>query len=106
MKAKEYSKQFLLNPGSEQLAKIAVQFLDEVKELTQKRNAKTDSAVFSIVNELDNKWRAFADQVNKEAGKELINHLGFQFLLTNNYPDVCGDWIKYNTNIESMKRIR
>ena len=60
MKAKEYAAQFEANPTLEEVFAIGKQFILETGEIMETRHAKSNAAVFSILDEQDRKWRAFA----------------------------------------------
>jgi len=64
MKAKEYYEEFLgyeKEFGEKQaFYKIAISFATEVTDIAKKRNAKSDQALISIIEELNQRWNAMA----------------------------------------------
>jgi len=70
MKAKEYYKQYneiKAEKGSDYaLVKCLMNMFNEVKEIQNSRNAKTDKALISILNETNQKANAFIKLVNKD----------------------------------------
>lgn len=64
MKAKEYAKMYYESESLETLAKIGTMFLEETKTILISRNCKTPEASASVFKELDQKWMAFAREVD------------------------------------------
>ena len=82
MKAKEYAEKYKANPTPQCLGRIAVEMLVEVKGIAESRHAKSDDALISILNEVINKWRAFA----KIVGDESISTDGLKQLIVKDFP--------------------
>jgi hypothetical protein len=70
MKAKEYAKIYLENPTPQSLLKVASDMTIETKDIFEKRHAKTDEAMISIIKEAILKWRAFVRIVGDRSIKE------------------------------------
>lgn len=87
MKAKEYAQQYNAAQTEEQkkeaIRKIITSFVNEVKELAKVRKAVSNAAIASIVKEQDDKWRAFARQV------EGIDPDGFKNFHIRRFPYIC-----------------
>jgi hypothetical protein len=70
MKAKEYYKQYneiAKDKGSEYaLVKCLMDMFNEVKQIQKSRNAKSDSALISILNETNLKANSFIKRINKD----------------------------------------
>ena len=61
MKAKEFAQQYIDSDDKDkEIAKIARQFLDDFIEMGKVRNARSDSAFISLLNEFNNKWQTFS----------------------------------------------
>lgn len=84
MKAKEYAAKF---EQGEDVGAIGYAFLTEVTEIAKSRNARTDAALFSIFDEQDRKWRAFARLV------EGVKSEGFEIVLRRMMPEIYEKWI-------------
>ena len=63
MKAKEYAAQYFENQTEKELSKIILSFVKEISILINKRNAKSNSACISIIDEIIHKFDAFARRV-------------------------------------------
>jgi hypothetical protein len=90
MKAKEYADRYKANPTDLELVRIARDMILEIKTLMEQRHAKYDSALFPIIDEINDKWRAFvriSDQGFLEDGFK--NYLGHEL------PEVCQAWLDY-----------
>ena len=70
MKAKEYYKQYneiVKEKGSDYaLVKCLMNMFNEVKNIANSRNAKSDSAFISILNETNQKANSFIKMINKD----------------------------------------
>ncbi|WBX67881.1 hypothetical protein PG910_07020 [Tenacibaculum dicentrarchi] len=77
MKAKEYNSKFSELLKTETVEKSIYEIFNkmflEVKEIQKLRNAKTDSALISIFNEMNIKGNAFVRKANKEHKVMLVN---------------------------------
>lgn len=85
-KAKEYAAEFEADPTRETLRGIAHAFMVEVKEIIATRNARSNSALLSILDEQDRKWRAFARRI------EGVRPDGFERLVKEVFPEVHVVW--------------
>jgi UPF0288 family protein (methanogenesis marker protein 3) len=59
MKAKEMAEIYKKKPTVDTLARLAHDMVMESKTIAEQRHIKSDSALNSILRELDDKWRAF-----------------------------------------------
>jgi len=66
MKASEYAERYKANPTDKALVEVAMDMLIESKKFIEQRNAKTDAAVYAILDELNSKYRAFVRLVGDE----------------------------------------
>jgi hypothetical protein len=60
MKAKEYAEMYKTTPTIETLGKIMGEFIRNTGDLTVGRRCQTADACYAVIDEQDNKWRAFA----------------------------------------------
>lgn len=60
MKAKELAARFREDHTEECIRKIVYDLIIETKELARQRGVKTDSAMKSVIREIDDKWKSFA----------------------------------------------
>lgn len=93
MRAKEYAE--IYKQDNSMLSKIAIDFLFEGRDLMKKRNVKTNSAALAILNELDDKWKAFVRLTNDPS----IRHDGFRLLLKEDMPLVYEHWMNYRKQL-------
>ena len=91
MKAKEYTQKFHeLGPNKTEeeikkaLSIVLIDFLEESSQLISSRKAQRSSAIGAIFKELQDKWRAFANQ-NKQYG---IHSDGFKRFVINMEPQL------------------
>ena len=85
MKAKEYAKRYIEARDKKQgILDVANGMMDETKSMIEVRHVKTNEALFSVVNEQLNKYRAFVrlvkDPAIKEGGLRELILLKFDFL--------------------------
>ena len=85
-RAKEYAAEFEADPTMETMRGIAHAFMVEGKEIIAMRNAESNSAVLSILDEQDRKWQAFARRV------EGVRPDGFERLVKKVFPAVHVVW--------------
>ncbi len=98
MKAKDYAKRFIANPVDKELGNIFKDFVGEIKTIALQRNVKTNAGLKSIIVELDKKWKAFANEVDKElyrldgssVNRCSINPNGFTDLIKLKFKDIYG----------------
>lgn len=89
-KAKEYAADILSCMHDEQdlmeeIRKTANQMIQEIREIAEKRNIKTNRALKAILLEQNQKWKAICKIVNKE--KLILRENGFLELLQAEVPD-------------------
>lgn len=94
MKAKEFAKQYLSSDNkSEESVKIARTFLSDFENMKQTRKAVSDSAIFSLLNEFDNKYKTYAMLVNKKLPETApIPYNGFRNLIYLSFPKIKEYW--------------
>lgn len=93
MKAKEYAEKYnIAKDKTECLSEILTSFYREFIDLVKSRNARRDSAIFGILDELDQKWNAFVKRVEYKLDPD-----GFEYLINKLFPDVFVKW-KSDTN--------
>lgn len=98
MKAKEYTnKLFEFCEGHEDpesvtinASRILILFLKEGQELAESRNARSDEADIAILKEQSDKWRAFANNVNKHFKLPIIKPTGYKDFVISEYPELKG----------------
>lgn len=98
MKAKEYAKEFRKNESLDAVAQIANMFLAEIGTLIDERHAKTNEALFSILDEQDRKWRAFSMEVSP-----LVHPGGFDTLIFELFPEIYLAWGLYKKATRILK---
>ena len=85
MKAKGYNKKFTELLKTETVEKSIYEIFKnmflEISEIRKNRNAKTDSAIISIFNEMNTKGNAFVRSANKEHGVMLVNDAFKKFVV-------------------------
>lgn len=86
MKAKEFAKMWNDNPSLETAAEIGTIFLRECAELAEIRHIKSNAAMFSILDEQNKKWKAFANRVDG------IRADGFELILQDEMPALYIAW--------------
>ena len=99
MKAKEYAAQYKANPIDDELARIAVAIFVETKTLMEQRQVKTNPGLFSILDEMDIKWRRFADLT----GDPSIKPDGFKDLLKSKMEFAYYPWMDYRNRIKNQR---
>lgn len=94
MKAKEFAQQYIDSDDKDkEIAKIARQFLDDYIEMGKVRNARSDSAFISLLNEFNNKWQTFSMIVNKKLPVTTpIRSDGFRNLIYLVMPEIKEYW--------------
>lgn len=85
MKAKQYAAKY----NGNNLGEIAFEFTKEIGELVTIRQVKTDSGIVSILNELNQKWKAFCRLIDSKARED-----GFQIAVKEIMPEVYEFWHK------------
>lgn len=90
MKAKEYAAQYKQSPTKEMLSDILLSFWLEIETLKNQRKVKTDAGLLGILNELNDKWYAFCNLLQKDS--IFIHPSGFQVLIKNMAPDILLYW--------------
>lgn len=102
MKAKEYAHRYIqasTEKKQECLISILEDFYKEIRHLIKVRNAKKDAAIYSIFDELNNKWLSFVNRV-----KDDLKPNGFKLFIKAFYPDVFTKWVAYNELIAGKPR--
>lgn len=91
MKAKEYARLYKssLARGVEArtiTGEIAIRFLKEMADLTKSRGIKTRPGVIGLMNELDQKWKAFC--------RLTLDHKpdGFEMIIKKHSPNIWSMW--------------
>lgn len=107
MKAKEYAQEykqglsFGMNP-EHILSEILLKFNSEISDEIEKRGLKSDSSIFSLLDELEIKWKSFIRQIDSP-----VLEKGFYAMLGEIYPDVCARWEIYREVIrDKAHRVR
>lgn len=87
MKAKEYFEKYAESVwedfqqdefrGDGPIAKLFIEFMVETKDICEKRKAKTDRALISVVDEQNKKWNALANLFIKKYGQSPIKRDGY-----------------------------
>lgn len=101
MKAKDYAKQYQQSPGTEGLWKVLKSIIEEIPELIKQRNAKTDAALFSLLDEQERKWKAFINCV----GLVEENYAAFDAVIQEYMPLAYVPWKRYKKDIQFTKRL-
>ena len=93
MKAKEYAEKFLKNPTSKTVGEIGNAFLQEIGTLQKQRKAQSNGACFAILNELEQKWKAFVRLTTTafKTGKAFPDE-GFAKLVEMGLPELYKAW--------------
>lgn len=87
MKAKEYFEKYAESVwedfqqdefrGDGPIAKMFIEFMVETKDICEKRGAKTNRALISVIDEQNKKWNALANLFVKKYGQSPIKHDGY-----------------------------
>lgn len=104
MKSKEQAHLYLSSEDKEKaLGEIAVDYCKEIVRLKEARNIKTDQALISVFDELDKKFRSFANIVNtKLPYTKPVKAHGFEMILESFSPKAFDYWIEgHNKNIKN-----
>ena len=90
MKAKEYFKNYkekqLTDKWEVALIRQFEAMFQEVKQIQNNRNAKSDNAIISILNETNNKANSFIRMVNKEENRGIYNN-AFKIFIQEQMPE-------------------
>lgn len=85
MKAKEYFEQYEDLIMADQISRtfvgtksLILEFMNEFTDLCQARHIKSYSAMYSIVNELSQKWDAICSLFEKKYGSSPLNRGAFK----------------------------
>lgn len=90
MKAKEYAERYIKEGKTlESLEKILMDFYQESVSLVKSRGVKTNSALFAVWDEIDQKWQAFCNKLKDDP----INRDGFKMFVQHLLPDAHFHWI-------------
>lgn len=85
MKAQDYVTQYLpqINEAADEktlkdiASTIFIAFVDDTAQLVKSRNAFTDDAIISIINEESDKWHKFCSLINAEQTRITFNESMF-----------------------------
>jgi len=85
MKAKKLAENFIeISPTLTSREKLTValrglhkSFMDDIRTLPKERNIKTDGGLFRLFEELEQKWTAVYNRLEKHYGKPIIVKRGF-----------------------------
>jgi hypothetical protein len=84
MKARYYSSRFNDDPTGETLAAIAVEFDQETSALLKQRGVKSNDSFLSLLQEMDDKWQAFARRTNG-----VVKLDGYRIMMRKLHPDTA-----------------
>lgn len=99
-KISEYVEQFEEAEDKVEITcKIAVAFIIEVKTEIKERHAKRDEACFSIFEEQNKRWKAFANKVGSG-----VKENGFFDLLKHRLPEIHLLWEEYRKSRAAVYR--
>ena len=102
MKAKDYANEFFIKLGNDNsedniktaVSHILIMFLKEGKEIAEARKATTDEAGIAILKELSDKWRSFANHINKYFNKyfktNVVKTDGYKEFIISQFPELKG----------------
>ena len=90
MKAKEYYERYKKNPTKEEVESILIDMLIEIKEIAEKRRVQRKSALFAVVKEIEDKWKAFV-RLTKD---NRIRTDGFRNVLKKLMPEIYTDFFR------------
>ena len=96
MKAKDYYDQYgeavlqeSLTPesaGTEQLTKLMVAFVREMKEIITERGVKTDRGAVAVIKEQNEKWNALCALFERNLGRPVLKRNGFAAYIKTEIP--------------------
>lgn len=87
-KALEYAAEFTSAEDKRKaIWEILLALQEETRELIRARSARSNSALFAILNETDDKWRSVVRQT------EGVNPKGFAFFISQTHPATYMLWI-------------
>lgn len=89
MRAKEYAERYKANRTAQELADIIAALAEEAVELQRVRQARSEAAQYAILNEQDQKWRAFARIVGD------VKEDGFEMVIKKLVPEHYEGWKRY-----------
>jgi len=94
MKAKEYAELYMQSEDRDKtIVEIGIQFLKDTTALIKARNAQTDTACSSILNEINGKWISFATIVNRKFPViSPIKYTGYKELIHEASPAMLSFW--------------
>ena len=100
MKAKDYAERYKSDPTDAELVSVALDMLAEIKTMVTARHAKYDSALYPIINEINDKWHVFV----RLSGISEIYHDGFENILRLKIPEVHQAWILWKKSPYAVYR--
>lgn len=94
MKAKEYADRYLKSENKDnELCEIMRAFFNEIKEIQEKRNARSNDAMITILNEQHQKWQKFAGIINARLPvTRPILYMGFKNTIHHAIPELRELW--------------
>ncbi len=94
MKAVDYVVNFVADGRTVQaLAKVVLDMMEEVRTIGIQRKVSTDDGLFSILDEMDAKFKSFHRQVEgKLDDNSLIHPESFKRMIRLKMPDVFSAW--------------
>ena len=87
MKAKELVQGYINNPTDESIVHIVSTLLLEIKVLENQRKVRKDSALISIIAELNDKYKACVREINRVKQVDISTDL-FMLSLAELYPNL------------------
>ena len=96
MKAKDYYEQYgeaVLSESyhdgkNDELSKLAIAFMREMKEIIDERHIKTDRATVAVIKEQNEKWNALSAIYEKKHGVTPLKRNGFLALMKMEIPEL------------------
>lgn len=92
MKAKEYAEKYLADPTTKTVGEIGNAFLREMSDLSKQRKVSTNRGAIAILNELEQKWKAFVRLTDDKETDEGFLDEGFAQLVKIAKPEVYEAW--------------
>ena len=97
MKASDYVESFKADGCTiNSLSKVVISMITEVRDIGMQRKIHTDDGLFSILNEMDDKFTAFHRQTNGGLNDgPFMSKESFRLGLRSLMPDVFNAWNRY-----------
>ena len=74
------------------IAELLIDLNKEVAEIRDRRGVKTDTLMVAILREMNDKWNAICDQIEKRYGSEILLHDGFKMYWIDKRPEIKPFW--------------